>query len=115
ALHDPARKDVLTTPTEWGGFTHPFYRAANTVEEQVRSRDAIAEWQRITWGWMGRSPDYKGCFLGTLGANSEFYRGYEQNARDWYRKAQEKTYYINHAIMNPPVDRSSGAEAGKDV
>ena len=30
ALHDPARKDILTTPTEWGGFTHRFYRAPET-------------------------------------------------------------------------------------
>lgn len=115
ALHDPARKDILTAPTEWGGFTHRFFRAANSVEEQVAARDAIAEWQRITWGWMGRSPDYKGCFLGTLGANHDFYRGYEDNALAWYRKAQERTYYINHAIMNPPVDRAMGADAGKDV
>lgn len=115
ALHDPARQDILTTPTEWGGFTHRFFRAANSVDEQVAARDAIAEWQRITWGWMGRSPDYKGCFLGTLGANFDFYRGYEDNALAWYRKAQERTYYINHAIMNPPVDRAMGADAGKDV
>ncbi|GHT93744.1 pyoverdin chromophore biosynthetic protein pvcC [Betaproteobacteria bacterium] len=114
ALHDPARKDILTVPTEWGGFTHRFYRAANTIEEQVASRDAIAEWQRIAWGWMGRSPDYKGCFLGTLGANAAFYKGYEENARNWYRKAQEKTWFINHAVMNPPVDRDLGANAGKD-
>ncbi|MFD7068250.1 4-hydroxyphenylacetate 3-hydroxylase N-terminal domain-containing protein [Streptomyces sp. NPDC059913] len=115
ALHDPARKDVLTAPTEDGGFTHRFYQAPRTVEEQVASRDAIAEWQKIAWGWMGRSPDYKGCFLGTLGANAEFYRGFEDNARTWYRKAQQKTWYINHAIMNPPVDRGLGADAGKDV
>ena len=115
ALHDPAKKDILTVPTEWGGFTHRFYRAANTIEEQVAQRDAIAEWQRISWGWMGRSPDYKGCFLGTLGANADFYKGFEENARRWYRKAQEKTWYVNHAIMNPPVDRDKGPDAGKDV
>src|SRR4051812_46496661 len=115
ALHDPERKDILTVPTEWGGFTHRFYRAPETVEEQVAQRDAIAEWQKIAWGWMGRSPDYKGCFLGTLGANADFYRGFEDNARNWYRKAQERTWYVNHAIMNPPVDRGAGPDAGKDV
>lgn len=115
ALHDPERRDILTAPTEWGGFTHRFYQAPKTVEEQLAQRDAIAEWQKIAWGWMGRSPDYKGCFLGTLGANAEFYRGFEDNARTWYRKAQEKTWFINHAIVNPPVDRGAGADAGKDV
>jgi hypothetical protein len=39
-----------------------------SLEEQVAGRDAIAEWARITYGWLGRSPDYKAAFLGTLGA-----------------------------------------------
>lgn len=115
ALHDPAHKDVLTMPTEWGGFTHRYFRAPHSVAEQVASRDAIAEWQRFSYGWMGRSPDYKGSFLGTLGANSAFYVGYERNALRWYRKAQERTWYINHAIMHPPVDRNLPSGDSNDV
>ena len=46
-----------------------FYKAPKSVEDMVGARDAIAEWQRITYGWMGRSPDYKAAFLGTLGGN----------------------------------------------
>ena len=42
----------------------------------MAARDAIAEWARITYGWMGRSPDYKAAFLATLGANSDFYEPY---------------------------------------
>ncbi|HTW86871.1 MAG TPA: 4-hydroxyphenylacetate 3-hydroxylase N-terminal domain-containing protein, partial [Candidatus Binataceae bacterium] len=58
ALHDPAHKDILTTSTDTGngGFTHRFYRADRSAEEMVKTRDAIAEWARVTWGWMGRSP-----------------------------------------------------------
>lgn len=114
ALHDPAKQAILTAPTEWGGFTHRFYQAPRSAADLVASRDAIAEWQKIAWGWMGRSPDYKGCFLATLGAMPEFYKGFEENARNWYRKAQEKTLFVGHAVMNPPVDRSLGADAGKD-
>src|SRR5215472_16363608 len=40
-LHDPAKKDILTIPTEDGGFTHRFYLAPRDAEEQVASRDAI--------------------------------------------------------------------------
>jgi aromatic ring hydroxylase len=105
ALHDPAKKEVLTMPTEDGGFTHRFYRAPRNVEEQVASRDAIAEWARTTCGWMGRSPDYKASFLATLGANNDFYKPFHENAKRWYHKAQEKTYFLNHAIIHPPVDR----------
>ena len=53
-----------------------------------RRRDAIAEWQRITYGWMGRSPDYKAAFLATLGGNAEFYAPFEANAKRWYRSAR---------------------------
>ena len=66
ALHDSSKKDVLTMPTDDGGFTHRFYRAPRDAEEQLASRDAIAQWARTTYGWMGRSPDYKAAFLATL-------------------------------------------------
>src|SRR5678816_4603067 len=69
ALHEDHRSSarVLTMPTEWGGFTHRYFRAPTTVEEQVAARDAIAAWARVTYGWLGRSPDYKAAFLATLG------------------------------------------------
>src|SRR5438309_8628410 len=54
ALHDPARKDVLTIGTDTGssGFTHRFYRATKNAEELVAARDAIAEWARVSYGWI---------------------------------------------------------------
>ena len=36
---------------------------------------------------MGRSPDYKASFLGTLGANADFYEPFSGNARRWYRES----------------------------
>src|SRR3954468_24541366 len=117
ALHDPERRDVLTTPTDTGGgtFTHPFFRTARTVDDVVADRDAIAAWARMTYGWMGRSPDYKASFLGTLGANSDFYDPYQENAKRWYRESQEKVLYWNHAIINPPVDRNLPPDEVGDV
>jgi len=117
ALHDPARRDVLTTPTDTGGgtFTHPFFRTARTVEDVVADRDAIAEWARISYGWMGRSPDYKAAFLGTLGANADFYDPYQENAKRWYKQAQERCLFFNHAIINPPIDRDKGVDEVRDV
>ena len=117
ALHDPARREVLTTESDTGngGFTHHFFRASRSAEEQVADRDAIAEWARMTYGWMGRSPDYKASFLATLGANADFYDPYQNNARHWYKAAQERCLYFNHAIVNPPVDRDRGVDEVRDV
>ena len=115
ALHDPKRRDVLTVPNDSGGVTHRYFRAPGNVAEQLAARDAIAEWQRIAYGWMGRSPDYKGSFLATLGANAQFYKGFEKNALRWYRKAQQRTWFVNHAIMHPPVDRNLPSADTSDV
>ena len=76
ALHDPAQRDVLTCPTDTGsgGVTHRYFRAPTSAEELVGARDAIAAWARITYGWMGRSPDYKAAFLATLGRQRRLLR-----------------------------------------
>lgn len=117
ALHDPEKQDVLTTETDTGngGYTHKFFRTPRSAEDMVENRDAIAEWARITYGWMGRSPDYKAAFLGTLGANADFYDPYQENAKRWYRESQEKVLYWNHAIVNPPVDRNRPPDEVSDV
>jgi 4-hydroxyphenylacetate 3-monooxygenase len=117
ALHDSEKKDVLTTETDTGngGYTHKFFKTARSAEELVGDRDAIAEWARMSYGFMGRSPDYKAAFLGTLGANSDFYDPYQENAKRWYKESQEKVLYWNHAIIHPPVDRHRPPDEVGDV
>ncbi|HKS76799.1 MAG TPA: 4-hydroxyphenylacetate 3-hydroxylase N-terminal domain-containing protein [Terriglobales bacterium] len=116
ALHD-RRKSILCTETETGngGYTHKFFKPARNSEEMVGSRDAIAEWARVTYGWMGRSPDYKASFLATLGANAEFYTPFQENARRWFKKVVEEVTFVNHAIVNPPVDRNKELSEVRDV
>ena len=111
------RKDAIGVPTTTGngGVTHPFFLGSRTSEDLVKARDAIADLQRVSYGWMGRSPDYKAAFLGTLGANSGFYGEYAPNALNWYEKSQERLDYWNHAIVNPPIDRHKAIEEVRDV
>ena len=116
-LHAPENKEVLTTPTDTGngGFTHPFFKVSRTREELIHARDAIASWARMTYGWMGRSPDYKASFMGTLGFNPDYYEPYQANATSWYQRYQERCYFLNHALVNPPVDRQKPIEEVADV
>ena len=117
ALHDPATKDVLTTETDTGsgGYTHPFFKAPHSAADLVAGRDAIAAWQRLTYGWMGRSPDYKAAFLATYGPNADYYAPFADNARRWYKEAQERVYFMNHTLVNPPVDRDKEIHEVSDV
>ena len=111
----PQRKDRMSHADRHrnGGMTHAYLQSA---EDRWRSccRDAtaIAEWARFTYGWIGRSPDYKASFLATLGANADFYAPYQENARRWYKFSQERVPFVNHAIIHPPVDRDRPPERG---
>jgi 4-hydroxyphenylacetate 3-monooxygenase len=117
ALHDPARREKILLPTDTGsgGMTHAFFKAPKSLEETIAGRDAIAEWAKLTYGWLGRAPDYKAAFLATLGANADFYDPYQANARSWYAFSQERVPFINHAIIHPPIDRDRPPNEVGDV
>src|SRR5947209_4665882 len=117
ALHDPRHKDVLTSPTDTGSgsFTHKFFRVAQSREDLIGQREAIAAWARMSYGWMGRTPDYKASLMNTLGVQYDFYEKFADNAKAWYKRAQDNVLFMNHAIVNPPVDRNKAAEQVRDV
>ncbi len=107
ALHDATTQAALTCAPDMEGvdYTHRFFTASRNAEEQVAARNAIAVWQRIGYGWLGRSPDFMASLLGMFGSNAEYYAPYQTNARRWYHLSQAQMPYVNHAIANPPVDR----------
>src|SRR6059036_2316325 len=115
ALHKEELRDLMTTVDRFGIRTHRFFAPSYSAVELLAARDAIAAWARLTYGFMGRTPDYKAAFMATLGANPEFYAPYEQNARDWYRRYATKALYLNHVLINPPVDRSRPVHEVADV
>ncbi len=117
ALHDPATKDVLTCPTDTGsgGYTFKYFRASRSREDLVAAQRAITAWSRMSFGWMGRTPDYKAGWTNTLGPNAGYYGKFADNARAWYKLTQETVPFMNHAIVNPPIDRHKPAEEVKDV
>jgi len=59
ALHDAQDQGAahLAHRPVSGGFTHKFFRARGTRKGVCRARDAIAQWARMSYGWMVRSPD----------------------------------------------------------
>ncbi|AXF57208.1 4-hydroxyphenylacetate 3-hydroxylase family protein [Salicibibacter kimchii] len=115
ALHDEELSKKLTAETEDGVKTHVFFKTPKSSEDLIQARDAIAEWSKLNYGFMGRTPDYKAAFTGHLNAYADFYEGFEGNAKAWYKKATKDVPFINHTIINPQVDRSKSLHENKDV
>lgn len=115
ALHDEETKDILTGVTEYGDRTQKYFITPKSAQDLLGARDAVAQWAKLSYGFMGRSPDYKASFTAHLDTFSSYYVGFEESAKKWYRKATKELPFINHTIINPQVDRSKSAHENKDV
>src|SRR5690606_6248658 len=117
AFHDEKTSDRLLRPTDTGsgGLPHPFFRVSRSRDDLRARVGAIEAWQEQVFGWMGRTPDYKAALLTSLGQDPEYFGEFADNARYWYKKAQENVSFFAHAIANPPVDRGRPVEEVRDV
>lgn len=115
AFHDPELGDVLLATDRNGIRTHRFFMPSYSAEELSAARDAIAAWAELSYGFMGRTPDYKAAFMATLGAAPEFYAPFEANATAWYRRYAEQALFLNHVLINPPIDRNRPVHEVDDV
>jgi 4-hydroxyphenylacetate 3-monooxygenase len=114
-LHDKKQSEILTGETEFGDQTHKFFKTSKSAQDLLEARDAIAEWAKLSFGFMGRSPDYKAAFIGHLEGYADYFVGFEDNARAWYKKATKDVLFLNHTIINPQLDRSKALHENKDV
>ncbi|MDH3679288.1 MAG: Pyoverdin chromophore biosynthetic protein pvcC [Acidimicrobiia bacterium] len=115
ALHDPDTGPELTTVDRFGHRTHRFFAPSYSAEELRAARDAIAVWQRQTFGWMGRTPDYKAAFMAQLAEGHAYYGEYGSNALDWYQRSAADVLFMNHVLIDPPVDRAKERMDVRDV
>lgn len=115
ALHDPKYTDALLATDRQGILTHKFFKPSYSAQELLEAREAIGTWARFSYGFMGRTPDYKASFMATLGAAPDFYEPYGENAARWYREYATKILFLNHVIVNPPVDRNKPVHEVADV
>jgi len=125
ALHDGKTKDVLTCPTDTGstGFTHKFFRAARSRGGPHRATrrhrllgTRVLRLDRALAGLQGVADEYAWREFRFLRQVRRKREGMvPPRARAWYRRAQENVLFMNHAIVNPPVDRAKPVDQVKDV
>lgn len=115
-LHDPQLQDELLLVDQFDHVTHKFFAPSYNNTELREARDAIAISQRINYGWMGRTPDYKAAFMAHLADNAAFYqKEFQGNAIQWYKDFASKGLFLNHVLVDPPVDRSKDRIDVRDV
>jgi len=73
AMHDDESSDLLCATDRHGIRAHRFFMPSYSAEDLLASREAIAHWSRMSYGHMGRTPDYKASFMATLGADPAWY------------------------------------------
>jgi paerucumarin biosynthesis protein PvcC len=115
SLHDPGQRDTLVGRDRNGIETHKFFMPSYSAEELMAAREAIATWSRLSYGYMGRTPDYKASFMAGLGAAPEFYAPFDASATGWYRRYAEDALFLNHVLINPPIDRNKAVHEVEDV
>lgn len=115
ALHDPEQTDALTMIDGLGNRVHKFFKPSCNAQELIEAREAIAIWARLSYGFMGRTPDYKAAFMASMAANPEFYAPFDSSARAWYQKYSSRALFLNHVLVNPPVDRNRPVHEVEDV
>jgi aromatic ring hydroxylase len=53
--------------------------------------------------------------MATLGADPDWYHPFGESARSWYRRYAEQCLFLNHVLINPPIDRDRAVHEVEDV
>jgi len=53
--------------------------------------------------------------MAALGADPDWYEPFGQSGRKWYRAYAEQALYLNHVLVNPPIDRNKEVHEVEDV
>ena len=115
SLHDPGTHDLLTAVDDQGIRTHKFFKPSKSAGELAEAATAIEHWSRLSYGFMGRTPDYKASFMAGLSVTAPYYGTYADNARSWYERYARQGLFLNHALVNMPVGRDAAVHTMRDV
>lgn len=115
---DPNLADALSyVEPETGKRAGMAFMPARSVEDLRRKREAYRIWSEMTFGLMGRSPDFMNSTVFALWESRDvFARGsarFGENVANYYRYVRDNDLFLSHALISPQNDRSkSSAEHG---
>ena len=121
--HDPEYQDQITHICEETGerVNNAYLNPRNGEDLQARRR-LFEVWAEVTFGLMGRTPDFLGTVVTAMASNDWFFREYGEdrfgdNIINYYKYVRDNDLFLTHAIVNPQNDRSksSAQQAHEDL
>ena len=120
ARFDPRFRDLLSF--EEDGARHAMYylrpRSRDDLERRTRSAEVIAD---LTYGMMGRSPDFIGGYVSGAAMQPEVFdsgsRPFAANLLAYYERCKREDLFLSHAVTPPPrsKDESFAGRAADTV
>lgn len=118
--HDPAYQDLLTYPSPASAApvstSFILARTWNEMQQRVRGERTRCE---LTWGLMGRLPDFMNGFVTDTAAIRRLLGRREprfgENAWNYYELCRERDLCLTHTLVDPQIDRSKGPEAQESI
>jgi anthranilate 3-monooxygenase (FAD)/4-hydroxyphenylacetate 3-monooxygenase len=107
----PQTRDALTYIVEETGERAGIsFMPAKSAEDLARRREAFRLWAEMTFGLMGRTPDFLNVTLLALWESRDVLgRGgpqYAENIRKYYEYVRDNDLFLSHALITPQNDRS---------
>ena len=106
---------MLTTDRR-GIRTHKFFTPSVLVAgpRSTRARRSPPGRGCPTASWAAR-PTTRRRSWPASGADPEWYGPFADSAERWYRKYAESALFLNHVLINPPIDRTKPVHEMEDV
>jgi 4-hydroxyphenylacetate 3-monooxygenase len=95
-----------------GDLVSRMWQLPKSYEDLVERRLALTDWARLSFGFMGRSPDHVASALSGMYMGLSLFRQhgdrFAQALSNYYEYARDNDLYLTYAIVNPQSDRSKG-------
>jgi anthranilate 3-monooxygenase (FAD)/4-hydroxyphenylacetate 3-monooxygenase len=111
---DPKFRDRLTyVVPETGQRAGMAFMPAKSVDDLTKRREAYRIWAEMTFGLMGRSPDFLNCTLLALWEAREVFgragQKFADNVEKYYEYVRDNDLFLSHALISPQNDRSKSS------
>lgn len=120
AQYDPQYQNEITHICEETGerVSNAFLFPKSGEDLQKRSK-LFEVYARMTYGLMGRTPDFLNTVVTGLAQNASFLDKYNtdwaKNIVNYYKHIRDNDLFLTHAIINPQNDRSKSSKEQQDT